>query len=279
MIKNDDDLVPDLGWHDYPKWSRASQANSPWMNEQLFSHSFLSVLKRCTKITVSTGAGFSAESGDPTFRGADGLWKNYRPEQLATPEAFQENPVRVWEWYDWRRQLYAKLQPHAGHLALVELESMYPHFHIFTQNVDGLHQKAGSKNVHELHGNIWRARCTRDDSVVSLAENPLKEIPPRCECGAILRPDVVWFGESLPQDVQDAAFAGARMADAFFMVGSSATVQPAASLAWVAAEHGALVVEINPESTPLTEIAHESFRGPAGAILPMLVRELKTHHD
>lgn len=228
---------------------------------------------------ISTGAGFSAESGAPTFRSEDGLWKNYRPEQLATLQAFQEDPRRVWEWYDWRRQLYAKLQPHAGHVALVDLENMYTHLHVFTQNVDGLHQKAGSRNVHELHGNIWRARCMAEGRIQPLPENPLKQIPPLCACGALLRPDVVWFGESLPQDVLDMAWTGARMADAFFMIGSSATVQPAASLAWVAAEHGALVVEINPESTPLTEIAHESFRGAAGAILPMLVRELKGHRD
>ena len=276
MIKTEDDLAPVWGGKIIPNGSGQVKLASPRMNDQLFSHSFLSLLKRCSKIMISTGAGFSAESGAPTFRSEDGLWKTFRPEQLATPEAFHENPVRVWEWYDWRRRLYANIQPHKGHFALVDLENMYPHLHVFTQNVDGLHQRAGSKNVHELHGNIWRARCTAENTVQPLLENPIKQIPPVCKCGAILRPDVVWFGEPLPQEVLDMAWAGARMTDAFFMIGSSATVQPAASLAWVAAEHGALVVEINPESTPLTEIAHESFRGTAGTILPMLVTELKS---
>lgn len=268
-----------LRWHDYPKWIPASQANTLRMNDQLFSESFLSLLKRCSKIMISTGAGFSAESGAPTFRGQDGMWNKFRPEDLATPEAFRANPTRVWEWYDWRRQLYSKLQPHGGHLALVEMENMYSHFHIFTQNIDGLHQKAGSTNVHELHGNIWRARCTSEVRIVPLTETPLKEVPPICECGSMLRPDVVWFGESLPADVLDSAWLSARMSDAFFLIGSSATVQPAASLAWVAREHGALVVEINPQSTQVTGIAHESFRGTAGSILPLLARELKAHRD
>ena len=228
---------------------------------------------------VSTGAGFSVESGAPTFRGEDGLWKNFRPEELATPEAFREDPKRVWEWYDWRRQMYSALQPHAGHHALVELETMFPYFHLFTQNVDGLHQRAGSKNVHELHGNIWRARCTSERKTMALPENPLPEMPPLCSCGTMLRPDIVWFGESLPSEVLENAWTAARMTDAFFTVGSSATVQPAASLAWVARENGALVVEINPETTPVTEIAHESFRGGAGLILPQLISELKAHRD
>lgn len=226
---------------------------------------------------VSTGAGFSAESGAPTFRGDGGMWEKYRAEELATPEAFRKDPNKVWQWYDWRRNLYAGLEPHPGHIALVEMENMYPQFDVFTQNIDGLHQKAGSRNVHELHGNIWRARCTKENKTVELPEHPLKEIPPLCGCGAVLRPDVVWFGESLPAETLDLASQCARMSDAFFMIGSSATVQPAASLAWVAMENGALIVEINPQSTPVTEIAHESFRASAGEILPSLIRELKAH--
>jgi NAD-dependent deacetylase len=245
------------------------------MNDQLFSRSFISLLKRCSRIMVSTGAGISAESGAPTFRGGDGLWKNFKPEELATPEAFQKHPERVWEWYNWRRETYRELQPNAGHQAIAELETLVPHFFLFTQNVDGLHQRAGNRNAFELHGNIWRARCTREQKVVPLLQSPLPQIPPVCECGALLRPDVVWFGEELPLDILERAWTGARMCDAFFTIGSSATVQPAASLAWVALDGGALVVEINQESTPVTEIAHESFRGRAGAILPELIRQLK----
>jgi NAD-dependent protein deacetylase/lipoamidase len=249
------------------------------MDDQLFSHSFLSLLKRCSRFTILTGAGFSVESGAPTFRGAGGMWQQVRAEELATPEAFRNDPQKVWAWYDWRRTTYSELQPHAGHYALVELEKLVPKFDLFTQNIDGLHQKAGSKNVGELHGNIWRARCVRDNNVVELLENPLRQLPPRCACGEILRPDVVWFGEPLPSDVIDLATEGSRACDAFFMIGSSATVQPAASLAWIAADNGALVVEINPESTALTEIAHESFRGSAGIVLPLLLQRLKNHRD
>lgn len=228
---------------------------------------------------ILTGAGFSVESGAPTFRGANGMWRTYRPEDLATPEAFHQDPQKVWEWYDWRRTLYSELQPHAGHYALVGLEALYPKFELYTQNIDGLHQKAGSKVVGELHGNIWRARCTRDNNLMELPENPLKQIPPKCSCGSILRPDVVWFGESLDGILLDRAWQSARACDAFFMIGSSATVQPAASLAWVAAENGAVVVEINPESTAMTEIAHETFRGSAGVVLPLMLQQLKNHRD
>ena len=168
---------------------------------------------------ISTGAGFSVESGAPTFRGEDGLWQNFRPEDLATPEAFRTNPKRVWEWYDWRRQLYAGLKPHEGHQALVELESMFPHFHLFTQNVDGLHQRAGSKNVYELHGSIWRARCTKEGKIMPLQENPLGQIPPVCGCSAMLRPDVVWFGENLPGDVLESAWLAAARATPSFTSG------------------------------------------------------------
>lgn len=249
------------------------------MNESIFSDNFLSLLRLARRVMVSTGAGTSAESGAPTFRsGADALWNNYRPEELATPEAFRRDPNKVWEWYDWRRQRYATLQPNPGHQALVELEAMVPEFFLFTQNIDGLHQKAGSKRVYELHGNIWHARCTRENTVIHLPDTPLKEIPPRCpSCGAMLRPHVVWFGESLPADTLDFAFRTAANCDVFFVVGSSSTVQPAASLAYVAKENGTIVAEVNPESTQITETADESFRGNSGVILPMLIKELKKH--
>lgn len=249
------------------------------MNDELFTRSFLSLLKRSQRVMVSTGAGISVESGAPTFRSTEGLWKDFKPEEYATPEAFDENPKKVWEFYQWRRQKYKNMQPNAGHIAIADLERMFPHFWLFTQNVDGLHQKAGSKNVYELHGSIWRAKCMREQNVFPFLETPLPELPPRCQCGALLRPDVVWFGEALPQEMIDQAMREAATCELFFLIGTSATVQPAASLAWIAHENGAIVVEINPESTPATEIAHESFRGNAGLILPQLVEALRAHHE
>ncbi len=228
---------------------------------------------------VSTGAGVSVESGAPTFRSTEGLWKDFKPEDYATPEAFEQDPKKVWEFYDWRRQRYKKMQPNAGHFAIAELEKMFPYFWLFTQNIDGLHQKAGSRNVYELHGSIWRAKCTREQNIFPFLETPLTELPPRCQCGSLLRPDVVWFGEVLPEDMIELAMEKAAACEMFFLIGTSATVQPAASLAWIAQENGAIIVEINPESTLATEIAHESFRGNAGLILPQLVEVLRDDHE
>jgi NAD-dependent protein deacetylase/lipoamidase len=249
------------------------------MNDELFTLSFLSLLKRSQKIMVSTGAGISVESGAPTFRSTEGLWKDFKPEKYATPEAFAENPKKVWEFYEWRRQKYKDMQPNAGHFALADLEKMFPEFSVFTQNVDGLHHKAGSKNVYELHGSIWRVKCVREEKVFPFLETPLTELPPRCQCGALLRPDVVWFGEALPSEMIDLAMQKASLCEVFFLIGTSATVQPAASLAWIAYENGAIVVEINPEETQATDIANESFRGAAGIILPLMVEALRTHNE
>lgn len=226
---------------------------------------------------VSTGAGVSTESGIPSFRGEGGLWEKFKPEELATPEAFARDPKKVWEWYDWRRQLISKVEPNSGHHALVELERMIPRFFLFTQNIDGLHQRAGSKIVYELHGNIWRVRCLKENRKFETFETPFREIPPRCECGSLIRPDVVWFGESLPADVLSTAWEVAANCDFFFLIGSSATVEPAASLAWLARDRGAVVVEINDDITPVTEIANECFLGKSGAILPRLVNAIKTN--
>ena len=227
---------------------------------------------------VSTGAGISTESGIPPFRGQDGLWENFNPEELATPEAFARDPRKVWEWYDWRRQMIRKAEPNSGHLALVRLEEIIPRFFLFTQNIDGLHQRAGSKMVRELHGNIWRVRCMKEkNKIFESLETPLHEIPPRCDCGSLVRPDVVWFGESLPPDILITSREVASNCDFFFLIGSSATVEPAASLAWLAKERGAVVVEINDEITPVTEIANECFLGKSGVILPQLLNALGNH--
>jgi len=220
-------------------------------------------------VAVLTGAGISAESGVPTFRGEGGLWRNYRPEQLATPEAFRRDPALVWEWYDWRRGLIGACAPNAAHGTLAEMEAALPDFTLITQNVDGLHRAAGSRNVLELHGNVWRARCIGCSKTTKDRRVPLPEIPPRCpECGELLRPDVVWFGESLPPEVLDAAWTAAARCRLMLVIGTSAVVQPAASLPLVALRNGARLVEINPAETSLSAHVHQALRGPAAEELP-----------
>ncbi len=229
-------------------------------------------LRTAAKVVVLTGAGISAESGIPTFREAQtGLWAQYDPQELATPQAFRRNPRLVWEWYAWRRALVGQAAPNAGHSALAELERRVPHFTLITQNVDGLHQRAGSGNVIELHGNIARVKCAAEDRVIEQwAETATP--PPRCpQCGALLRPDVVWFGEMLPAAALERAFQVSGAADLFLTVGTSGIVQPAASLPLEAVEAGALVVEINPQPTPLSRWIDYSLRGSSGSILPQLL--------
>jgi NAD-dependent deacetylase len=253
--------------------ARISQ-NSPL----LFETSLIQQIRASSRIAVLTGAGVSAESGLPTFRSADhsfesgqALWSRYRPEDLATPEAFERDPELVWEFYAMRRLKAGEVKPNSGHAALVELERHVAHFTLITQNVDGLHQKAGSTGVIELHGNITRVRCSRGCGVYSEWETH-SGIVPRCpNCGELLRPDVVWFGEMLPQAELENALAAARASQLFFSIGTSSVVQPAASLALVAKQHGAKVVEINMEETALTPLADTFLRGKSGEILPELV--------
>ncbi|MBC7104472.1 MAG: NAD-dependent deacylase [Firmicutes bacterium] len=228
------------------------------------------LLRTARRVAVLTGAGVSAESGIPTFRGPGGLWRNFRPEELATPEAFARDPRLVWEWYAWRREVIAAARPNAAHLVLARMEEYYPDFTLITQNIDGLHQAAGSRNVVELHGNIWRVRCLREGKTMEYREVPPARIPPTCSCGALLRPDVVWFGEALPEAELARAFAAARECDLMLVVGTSAVVQPAASLPYVVRRHGGAVIEVNTERTPVSEIATRSFLGPAARVLPEL---------
>jgi NAD-dependent deacetylase len=229
------------------------------------------LLRGSKSTVVLTGAGISAESGIPTFRGEDGLWNRFRAEDLATPEAFRKDPALVWEWYDWRRGLMSKVEPNPAHKVLALWETRLPGLSIITQNIDGLHQKAGSKNVVELHGNIWKVRCTKERTVSANTEPHLEEIPPRCPtCGAVLRPDVVWFGESLERAVLEEAGRLSTTCEVMVVVGTSALVHPAASLPLAALESGARLVEINPDSTPLTRLAHFSLRGKAGEVLPLV---------
>jgi NAD-dependent deacetylase len=221
-------------------------------------------------VAALTGSGISAESGVPTFRDAQtGLWARYDPQELATPEAFARNPRLVWEWYEWRRDLVDRAEPNPGHRALVVLENRAPEFTLITQNVDGLHQTAGSRAVIELHGNIGRTRCSEEGVIV---EEYGDGRPPRCpRCGAFLRPDVVWFGEMLPAGALEEASEAARGCDLFLSIGTSSLVYPAAGLPYEALESGATIVEINPGETPLTPRAHFALRGRAGEVLPELL--------
>lgn len=235
----------------------------------------VSVLRAARSVAVLTGSGVSAESGVPTFRDAQtGLWARYEPQELATPEAFELDPRLVWEWYEWRRGLVRRASPNPGHLALAEIERRVPSFSIATQNVDGLHQRAGSENVLELHGSIMRSKC----SVEGVQAEPRPDgesIPPSCPgCGAFLRPDVVWFGEALQENVFAAASAAARNCDVFLSVGTSSLVYPAASLPSEAARSGAVLVEVNVDDTPKTLLMDYSLRGRAGEVLPALARSL-----
>lgn len=228
-------------------------------------------LKEARSIAVLTGAGVSAESGVPTFRGAGGLWKQRRAETLATPEAFLQDPKMVWEWYDFRRGALAKVQPNPGHYALVELEKRAPAFTLITQNVDGLHELAGSRNVLRVHGSIWMVRCSACGNEREDRRVPLPDIPPRCACGELLRPGVVWFGEALPPAVWGEAEAAARQADLFLVIGTSAVVYPAAGLALIAKSNGARLVEINIAETALSREIDEFLQGPSGELLPQLI--------
>jgi NAD-dependent deacetylase len=229
------------------------------------------LLERAEKIAVLTGAGISAESGIPTFRGAGGLWRNFSAQDLATPQAFTRDPQLVWEWYDWRRQKIAEARPNAGHRALAALQDRVPAFTLITQNVDGLHDHAGSREVLKLHGDIWTVRCTGCGKEQQDLRTPLPELPPRCQCGARLRPGVVWFGEYLPERVWVKAEYAAGHADVFLTIGTSALVHPAAGLIDLARRGGAKTVEINPDATPYSGVVDFAIRGGASEILSQLI--------
>lgn len=223
------------------------------------------------RIAVLTGAGISADSGVPTFRGADGLWRNFRAEDLATPEAFARDPRLVWEWYDWRRALIAKALPNAAHHALVRLEQRAPDYWLITQNVDGLHRQAGSTKLSEIHGNIWMTCCTNCRLVREDRTVPLTILPHCGACGGLLRPHIVWFGESLAADDIQRSQDAATTCDCFLIVGTSGLVYPAASFAAMAKQAGAYVIEVNLDPTPQSTLVDVSLQGRAKDLLPLLV--------
>ena len=220
--------------------------------------------KRPKKVVVFTGAGVSADSGIPTFRGAHGLWRNFRSEDLATPEAFARDPKLVWEWYEWRRGLIRDAMPNAAHEAIARI----PDAVVVTQNVDGLHARAGSRDVIELHGNIFRVRCVRE-GITSMRVSAFESVPPLCECGGLLRPDVVWFGEMLPEAALARASSLVSSADLLLVIGTSGVVYPAAGLVSL---HRGLSIEINPEASALSSACTFALAGRAAEIAPLIAR-------
>jgi NAD-dependent deacetylase len=228
-------------------------------------------LAQAASVAVLTGAGVSAESGIPTFRGPGGLWRNYKPEDLATPEAFARDPRLVWEWYNWRRELIAKAEPNAAHLALAQLEIRKPRFTLITQNVDDFDHRAGSRRILKLHGDIWRMRCTVCGANWPDRRAPLPSLPPHCQCGGLARPAVVWFGEPLPDGMMNEAEHAASSAEVFLVIGTSAVVYPAAGLVPLARQSGAKVIEINLEPTPFSAMVDCALQAPAAELLPKLL--------
>ena len=240
----------------------------------MFDQETLKRVKSAERLAVLTGAGISAESGISTFRGEDGIWTSMKPEELASFDAFMKNPDLVWEWYQMRRSIVEEREPNPGHFALADMEKVFKYFTLITQNVDGLHQRAGSTGVLELHGNIMRSKCLKCVSITNTHPVFDKELP-KCECGGLLRPDVVWFGEMLPEDVLRTAFYESSNCDVFLCVGTSAVVHPAASLPVAAKQSGAYVIEINTEKTVLTDFADKSILAPSGRALPELLKSLQ----
>jgi len=242
------------------------------LSDQASARAVRDWISAAASVAVLTGAGISAESGIPTFRGPGGLWRSYRAEDLATPQAFARDPHLTWEWYDWRRAIIATAEPNAGHLALAKLEQRIPRFALITQNVDGLHDRAGSLIILKVHGDIWTLRCIACAREWRDVRPSLPRLPPQCDCGGMARPGVVWFGEGLPQDTWNSAVEAARGAELLLVIGTSAVVYPAAGLVQLAQSAGAKVVEINVAETPVSAIVDFSWRASATIALPQLIQ-------
>lgn len=238
------------------------------------------MLANARTVVAFTGAGVSAESGVPTFRGNDGIWKKFKPEELANLDAFMKNPDLVWEWYAHRKRIIATIKPNPGHYALAKMEQALPQFALITQNIDNLHRRAGSKTVFELHGNIERNFCVKCGTGYANEEVLKRTGSPRCDkCNGLIRPDVVWFGEMLPEEEWEHSVRAAESADVFLSIGTSGVVYPAASIPLMAKQAGAYIVEVNPEPTPLTEQADEFLMGASGVILPDLYNRFITERQ
>jgi NAD-dependent deacetylase len=256
------------------RWTMSPSQSEAFGMEEHELDALAARLSADVRITVLTGAGVSAASGVPTFRGPEGLWRQFRPEQLATPEAFARDPRLAWEWYDWRRRQLVTCRPNRGHEVLAAWSRRFRNFTLITQNVDGLHERAGTRHVLRMHGSIWEVKCWArcDASPVRWADEnvPLSEIPPRCAyCGGLLRPGVVWFGEALDPEIMRTCLQATRC-DIFFAVGTSAVVYPAASFLREARSSGACTVEINLEATPASGFVDFALQGPAEKILDEL---------
>ena len=248
--------------------------------ELIFPDKLIDALASAEQVAALTGAGISAESGVPTFRDKDGLWQKFKPEELASMDGFLHNPELVWEWYQSRRHVIHSVEPNPGHYALAELERMVRVFTLATQNIDRLHQRAGSVNVYELHGNIidnYCVRCKKPHDY-QYSDDTAKNAIPRCEyCGGLIRPAVVWFGEMLPEDALLAAEDAASQCDVFLSIGTSAEVYPAAQLPLFAKQSGAFLVEINPHATHITPFVDAAIQAPSGQVLPELVKRVREY--
>ena len=240
----------------------------------IIDKSFIAKLNESSKIVFFTGAGISAESGIPTFRGKDGIWNKLKPEELANFNAFMRNPKMVWEWYNHRKKIIHEAKPNAGHIAIAQMQNIFDDVTVVTQNIDNLHRRAGSNKIFELHGNIERNYCINCKKFYNDELNFSDGIP-KCDCGGLIRPDVVWFGEYLPADQFKGGEEAAYESDVFFVVGTSAIVYPAAGLVHIAKSSGAYIVEINIEATEISSICDQSFFGGSGSILPKIVDLIK----
>jgi NAD-dependent deacetylase len=236
-----------------------------------FKTKFVEKLKNAKRLVFFTGAGISAESGIATFRGTDGIWNKMKPEELATFSAFMKNPNLVWQWYQYRREIIHKVEPNLAHLVIAELENYFD-VTVVTQNVDNLHKRAGSTKIYELHGNIERNFCVDCNTFVAEKQFEGNEVPQCEKCGGMIRPDVVWFGENLPQDQFGGGETAAEWSDICFVVGTSALVYPAAYIPQSAKRAGSYLVEINIETTELSRFVDYSIIGKAGEILPEILK-------
>lgn len=239
-----------------------------------FKKSLIEQLANSKSVVFFTGAGISAESGIPTFRGKDGIWNKLNPEELANFNAFLKNPELVWEWYNHRKKIIHSSQPNPGHLAIADAQKIFSEVTVITQNIDNLHRRAGSNVVYELHGNIERNYCIECKTYYNEELDFVNGVP-KCKCGGLIRPDVVWFGEYLPEYVFEASEKAARNCSTFFIVGTSAVVYPAASIIFAAKQSGAYLIEVNIENTEISNHADTSLIGAAGQILPPLMNEVR----